>query len=103
MLQRVLADGGGRKPLVHNKIIGGYKMDKEVIIYYSISITERTEKILECFTADDMKRLKNQFQQAIISNEERNYRFLYKGNLIICTMSEHKNIIEVVIKDIYHI
>ena len=78
-------------------------MDKEVIIYYSFNISERGNKIISTFKADDFKRLKSQFQQAIISKEERNYRFLYKGNLIICTMSEHKDIIEVVIKDIYHI
>ena len=78
-------------------------MGKEVIIYYSVNITERADKIISTFKPEDMKRLKSQFQQAIISKEERNYRFLYKGNLIICTMSEHKNTIEVVIKDIYHI
>lgn len=78
-------------------------MDKEVIIYYSFKITDRANKIISTFKPEDFKRLKSQFQQAIISREERNYRFLYKGNLIICTMSEHKNIIEVVIKDIYHI
>ena len=78
-------------------------MDKEVLIYYSFDISLRACEIISKFKPDDFKRLKSQFQQAIISKEERNYRFLYKGNLIICTMSEHKNIIEVVIKDIYHI
>lgn len=78
-------------------------MDKEVIIYYGINITERADKIFSKFTDEDIKRLKSQFQQAIISKEERNYRFLYKGNLIICTMSQHKNIIEVDLIDIYHI
>lgn len=86
-----------------NKYNGGYKMDKEVIIYYGINITERADKIFSKFTDEDIKRLKSKFQQAIISKEERNYRFLYKGYLIICTMSEHKNIIEVDLIDIYHI
>lgn len=78
-------------------------MDKQVVVFCDYNITERTEEIIESFTAEDMKRLKSQFQQAIISKEERNYRFLYKGYLIFCTMSEHKNIIEVKINDIYHI
>lgn len=78
-------------------------MDKQVIIYYGIKISERADKIFQKFTDEDIKRLKSQFQQAIISKEERKYRFLYKGNLIICTMSQHKNIIEVDLIDIYHI
>lgn len=78
-------------------------MDKQVIIYYGINITERADKIFSKFTDEDMKRLKSQFQQALISKEERNYRFLYNGCLIICTMKETKNTIEVDLIDIYHI
>lgn len=78
-------------------------MDKEVIIYYGINITERADKIFSKFTVKDIKRLKSQFQQAIISKEERNYRFLYNGYLIICSMKETKNTIEVDLIDIYHI
>lgn len=78
-------------------------MDKQVIIYYGINITERADKIFSKFTDEDIKRLKSQFRQAIISKEERNYRFLYKGYLLICTMKETKNTIEVDINDIYHI
>ena len=78
-------------------------MDKQVVVYCDDNITERTEKIIERFTAEDMKRLKSQFRQAIISKEERNYRFLYKGYLIVCTMREYENTIEVKVNDIYHI
>lgn len=78
-------------------------MDKQVIIYYGINITERADKIFSKFTDEDIKRLKSQFQQAIISKEERNYRFLYNGYLIICTMKETKNTIEVDLIDIYRI
>lgn len=78
-------------------------MDKQVVVFCDYNITERTEEIIESFTAEDIKRLRSQFSQAIICKEERNYRFLYKGYLIFCTMSEHKNIIEVKINDIYHI
>ena len=78
-------------------------MDKQVVVYFGIYITERAKKILCSFKPDDVKSLTTQFQQAIISKEERNYRFLYKGYLIVCTMKETKNTIEVKVNDIYHI
>ena len=78
-------------------------MDKQVVVYYGINISERAEKILCSFKPYDVKRLTSQFRQAIISKEERNYRFLYKGYLIVCTMKETKNTIEVKVNDIYHI
>ena len=78
-------------------------MNKQLIVYYGINISERAEKILCSFKPYDVQRLTLQFRQAIISKEERNYRFLYKGYLLLCTMSEHKNIIEVKVNDVYHI
>lgn len=78
-------------------------MDKEVVIYCDINISERAEIILCSFKPYDVQRLTSQFRQAIISKEERNYRFLYKGYLILCTMKETKNTIEVKVNDIYHI
>ena len=78
-------------------------MDKQVVVYYAKEITERAKKFLSNVTKDDIKYLTKKFQEAIISREMRNYRFLYKGHLIICSMSEEKNIIQVYINDIYHI
>ena len=86
-----------------NNINGGYKMDKQVVVYYGKEITERAKKFLSNVTKDDIKYLTKKFQEAIISREMRNYRFLYKGHLIICSMFEEKNIIKVFINDIYHI
>lgn len=78
-------------------------MDKQVVVYFSKEITGRAKRFLTNATKDDIKYLTKKFQEAIISKEMRNYRFLYKGHLIICSMCEEKNIIKVYINDIYHI
>lgn len=75
-------------------------MNKQVIVYYAMDISERAKKYLSKISKEDVKRLTSQFQQAITSKEERNYRFLYKGYLIYCRMSEDKYI-RVYIDDIY--
>lgn len=78
-------------------------MDKQVLVYYDKEITERAKNYLNNVSKDDIAYLTKKFQEVIISKDTRHYRLLYKGHLIICTMSETKNIINVFIKDIYHI
>lgn len=81
----------------------GSLMDKQVVVYYGKNITERAKKFLNNATKDDIKYLTKKFQEAIISREMRNYRFLYKGHLLICSMCEEKSIIKVYFNDIYHV
>lgn len=75
-------------------------MAKQVIVYYGEDLSEKGKEILCSFKAEDVKRLTSQFREAITSKEMRNYKFLYKGHIILCSMSEDKYI-RVYINDIY--
>lgn len=78
-------------------------MNKQVIVYFGKEVTERAKNFLINTSKDDMSYLTKKFKEAIIDREMRNYRFLYKGQLIICYMYETKNLIKVFIDDVYHI
>lgn len=78
-------------------------MDKQVLVYFGKDVTERAKNFLININKEDCGYLTKKFREAIIDKEMRNYRFLYKGQLIICSMCETKNIIRVFIDDIYHI
>ena len=75
-------------------------MDKQVLIYFGKEVTERGKKFLINTSIEDMKYLSKKFKEAIIDKEMRNYRFLYKGQIIICSMCEDK-FIRVFIDDVY--
>ena len=78
-------------------------MDKQVLVYFGKDVTERGKNFLINTSEEDMRYLTKKFQEAIIDREMRDYRFLYKGQLIICTMCETKNIIRVFVDDVYYI
>lgn len=78
-------------------------MNKQVIVYFGKEVTERAKNFLINTSKDDMRYLTKKFKEAIIDREMRNYRFLYKGQLIICYMYETENLIKVFIDDVYHI
>ena len=78
-------------------------MDKQVLVYFGKEVTERGKNFVINTSKEDMEFLSKKFREVIIDKEMRNYRLLYKGQLIICSMCEQKNTIRVFIDDIYHI
>ena len=78
-------------------------MNKQVLVYFGMEVTERAKNFLINTSKEDMRYLTKKFQEAIIDREMRDYRFLYNSQLIICSMCETKNIIRVFIDDVYHI
>lgn len=76
---------------------------KQVLVYFGKEVTERAKNFLINTSKEDMTYLTKKFQEVIINREMRDYRFLYNGQLIICSMCETKNVIRVFIDDVYHI
>ena len=75
-------------------------MDKQVLVYFGKEATERAEKFLINISKEELNRLCSQFKQAIIDGQMRDYRFLYKGQIIECSMCEDESI-RVFIDDVY--
>lgn len=78
-------------------------MNKQVLVYFGKEVTKRGRNFLINVSEDDLNRLCFQFTQAIIGSEMRDYRFLYKGQMIDCCMCKDKYFIRVFINDVYHI
>ena len=74
-------------------------MDKLVLVYFGKEVTERGKNFLINISKEDCEYLTKKFREAIIDNKMRDYRFLYKGQIIVCSMCADK-FIRVFINDV---